>query len=179
MKQTRPQSLLLVDDDRVLRDRLSRAFVDRGYLVDSADSFVSGQKMISEGTYDYAVIDLQLGDGLGTDFLDQLIQVSPQTRAVMLTGYGTIRTAVDAVRKGAVEYLTKPTNADEILEALQSGERKQPGGFPSPTLAQVEWEHMQRVLEKHDGNVTKAAKALGIHRRSLQRKLSKDPGKLQ
>ena len=125
-----------------------------------------------------AVVDLRLPEQSGLDVVRELKAIDPATAIVVLTGYGSIATALESVRLGAVHYLTKPTDADRILAAFERGLARGRAICPSstPSLARVEWEHIQRVLADCDGNVSEAARALGMHRRSLQRKLSKYPG---
>jgi two-component system response regulator RegA len=136
---------------------------------------------LAEETPEYAVVDLRIGEESGLDVIRALVARDPATRIVMLTGYGSIATAVEAMRLGAVHYLTKPADADEILAALQRGQSAQdaePGpSVPSEplSLARAEWEHINRVLVSVSGNISEAARRLGLHRRSLQRKLAKYP----
>jgi two-component system, response regulator RegA len=168
-------TLLVVEDDDTLRERLVRAFKDRGFLAQGAAS-ASDANRLSDEAPEYAVVDLRLGDESGLQVLRTLLAKDPATRIVMLTGYGSIATAVEAMRLGAVHYLTKPADADEILAALQRGEPS----FPTPpgeplSLARAEWEHINHVLMSVSGNISEAARRLGLHRRSLQRKLSKYP----
>jgi two-component system response regulator RegA len=171
--------VLLVEDDAVLRERLARAFAERGYAVQTAADGVGARERVSEAFPDLAVIDLRLPDGSGLEVLRNLLRARPACRALVLTGYGSITTAVEAVHLGAVNYLPKPTDADEILAALVGGETAplaQKAGDPrAPSLGRAEWEHIQRVLAQCGGNISQAARLLGIHRRSLQRKLQKYP----
>ena len=177
-------SLLVVDDDDVLRERLVRAFRDRGY---DAVGVPDGDRALALAAADppeFALVDLRMPGRPGLDVVRELIALDPATQVVVLTGYGSIATAVEAIRIGAKHYLTKPADADEILRALQ-GEtaapaRRRSGAAPSgeletPSLARTEWEHIQRVLADVNGNVSEAARRLGLHRRSLQRKLAKYP----
>lgn len=169
-------TLLVVEDDQWLRERLVRAFQDRGLIARGAAS-VAEALTLSEEAPELAVIDLRVGDESGLDVLRALLQKDPATRVVMLTGYGSIATAVEAMRLGAVHYLTKPADADQILAALSrgsSGESVPAGGEPL-TLARAEWEHINHVLVSVSGNISEAARRLGLHRRSLQRKLAKYP----
>ncbi len=185
---TPTHSILLVDDDEVFRKRLAKAFISRGFNVTEADGKCRALGRIQESTYDYAVIDLALPDGSGLEIVQMLSRQSPDTKCLVLTGYGTISTSVEAIKMGAVHYLTKPAHADKILEALNDRTSPPINNYEDPTalnasaeipsLSQIEWEHINRVLDDCDGNVSKAAKLLGIHRRSLLRKLSKSPGKL-
>jgi two-component system, response regulator RegA len=168
-------TLLVVEDDDTLRERLLRAFADRGFLVQGAASAFEANRLSDEAP-EYALIDLRIGDESGLEVIRMLLAKDAATRVVMLTGYGSIATAVEAMRLGAVHYLTKPADADEILAALQRGQ----AGSPSPpgeplSLARAEWEHINHVLMSVSGNISEAARRLGLHRRSLQRKLSKYP----
>jgi two-component system response regulator RegA len=168
-------SLLLVDDDEALRERLGRAFSRRGYAVTSASTVAEALAAARIDPPELAVIDLKLPDGSGLDVVRELHGLDGATRAVVLTGYGSIATAVEAVRLGAVDYVPKPATADAVLAALHRGAEADAPPLTVPSLARVEWEHIQRVMEHCDGNVSHAAQLLGIHRRSLQRKLAKNP----
>ena len=168
-------TLLLVDDDDVYRQRLSRSFVERGLNVVEASSVEDAAAVLAGGARPtYAVLDVRMPGASGVDALKLLRAESPSTRVVMLTGWGSIANTVEALRLGAVDYLTKPATADEILAALQ-GRPPSNGPTKPPTLDRVEWEHIQRVLTAHDGNVSQTARDLGLQRRSLQRKLAKRP----
>jgi two-component system response regulator RegA len=169
-------SLLVVEDDLHLRTRLVRAFKDRGFAAQGAESMQEALRLSNEAP-EYAVVDLRIGEGSGLEVVRALVAKDPATRIVMLTGYGSIATAVEAMRLGAVNYLTKPADADEILSALRRGERSDAPAPPGETLslARAEWEHINRVLVDVAGNISEAARRLGLHRRSLQRKLSKYP----
>lgn len=169
-------TLLVVEDDEPLRQRLVRAFDERGFLARGAGSAHEALDASEEGP-EYAVVDLRIGDDSGLEVLRELLARDPGTRVVMLTGYGSIATAVEAMRLGAVHYLTKPADADEILRALQRGASD---ALPAPpgeplSLARAEWEHINSVLVSVSGNISEAARRLGLHRRSLQRKLAKYP----
>jgi len=169
-------TLLIVEDDDWLRERLVRAFDERGYLTQAAAS-VSDALRKSDDAPELAVVDLRIGDESGLDVLRALLAKDPATRVVMLTGYGSIATAVEAMRLGAVHYLTKPADADQIVSALQrgaGGSVTPPAGEPL-SLARAEWEHINHVLVSVSGNISEAARRLGLHRRSLQRKLAKYP----
>ena len=176
-----PKKLLLLEDDAVFRERLGEAFTRRGLSVSLAENFSRAKAYLSNDSFDYAVIDLYLPDASGMEFLKALKESCPDCRSVILTGFGTIQTTVEALKLGAVNYLTKPTHADAILQALEqeTPEEVESSDPPDlPTLSQIEWNHIQRVLNECQGNVSKASKVLGLHRRSLQRKLAKYPGKL-
>ncbi|KAB2892608.1 MAG: response regulator transcription factor [Kofleriaceae bacterium] len=176
---TSKPSLLLVDDDEVFRTRMARAFVERGYEVTSAhdhDSAVAHAKIESP---ELAVLDLKMPGKSGLELVKALLEIDPQTKIVVLTGYGSIATAIDAVRLGATYYLQKPADADEILAAFARGQAPPldppETDYRAPSLARAEWEHINRVLSDCGGNISEAARRLGIHRRSLQRKLQKYP----
>lgn len=174
-----PRSILVVDDDDRFRDRLTRALAERGHEVQSARNVDEARKLAQTESPEWAVVDLRMPGPSGMDLVRDLLAIDPATRVVVLTGYGSIATAVEAVKLGAVDYLTKPADADQIVAALEGTTRRtnEGQGDPAevPSLARVEWEHIQRTLNDCNGNVTQAARALGIHRRSLQRKLSKNP----
>ena len=173
------RSLLLVDDDAALRKRLARAFEARGFAVREADGALAALALAREESPELAVVDLRVPDGDGLEVVRALKSIDPTTVVVVLTGYGSIATALEAVRLGATHYLTKPADFDELLAALTrargvADEASRSERAPA-TLARVEWEHIQRVLTDCAGNVSEAARRLGIHRRSLQRKLAKYP----
>lgn len=173
-RETLP-SILLVDDDEVLRERLATAIRARGYEVRTAGSTDEALREVAKESPEMAVLDLKMPGGSGLDLLKELRRADPHTRVLMLTGYGSIATAVEAVREGAVGYLPKPADADEILAALAGTHTAKTPGMETPSLARAEWEHIQRVLTDCGGNISEAARRLGIHRRSLQRKLHKYP----
>lgn len=169
-------TLLLVDDDPLLAATLARAFFARGFLVTIAHDAEQAQRALAEEVPDYAVVDLKIGGESGLALLPRLRAAGPGMRVVVLTGYGSIATAVQAVKLGANEYLTKPTDADAIVAALRA-EAEAGTAVPERPLSpdRLEWEHIQRVLADNRGNVTATAQALGMHRRTLQRKLAKRP----
>ncbi len=181
----RGQSVLVVDDDELLRQQLARAFERRGLDVRVADSFAEAVRQLEQETPELAVVDQKMPDGSGLKLVELIHAADPTTRIVILTGYGSIATAIDAVRLGATYYLQKPADADEILEAFRrdspstdNPEEGSPQSFvQAPSLARAEWEHINRVLSDAEGNISEAARRLGIHRRSLQRKLHKYPPK--
>ena len=179
---TRP-SVLLVDDDERLRSRMSRAFEERGYETQQAEGYDSAIEIASAESTELAVVDLRMPGKSGLEVVKELHRIDPSTKIVVLTGYGSIATALEAMRLGATHYLTKPADVDEVISAFDRGAAETEASPPeageepprTPSLARVEWEHIQRVLTDCDGNITKAAERLGIHRRSLQRKLAKFP----
>jgi two-component system response regulator RegA len=173
------RSLLIVEDDDVLRGRLARAFQERGFEVREASDAKGASELARREPPEYAIVDLRLQSASGLDVVQELARLDATTVIVVLTGYGSIATALEAVRLGATHYLTKPADVDEILagfaRAEGSGDKAPPPTGLTPTLARVEWEHINRVLSDCGGNVSQAARVLGIHRRSLQRKLTKFP----
>jgi two-component system response regulator RegA len=170
--------LLVVEDDEALRGRLVRAFEQRGFEVRAAATADAARSSVAEETPELVVLDLRVGDDNGLDLIPVLKEADPATRIVVLTGYGSIATALEAVRRGATHYLTKPADADEILAAFarDAGETPSSASLLQPmSLDRVEWEHINRVLVECGGNISEAARVLGLHRRSLQRKLAKYP----
>lgn len=168
-------SILVVDDDDVLRSRLEKAFTKRGMTVISAHDFDSAMEQAGEHHPDKAVLDLKMPGKSGLELLREMKAISPETRIVMLTGYGSITNAVEAVKLGAVNYVTKPADADEVLSAFGDEQEANSGQeFPPPSLASAQWEHIQRVLADCNGNISEAARRLDIPRRTLQRKLKKN-----
>lgn len=171
------QSLLYVDDDGVLRERLSRAFATRGLRVFAAASVDEASEHLNVVCPDLALVDLKMPEKSGFEVLKDLQLRSPQTKAIVLTGYGSIANAVEAIQLGALNYVTKPADADQILEAFDQARQKahedESVAFKRPSLAETEWNHIQQVLADCDGNITHAARILDIPRRTLQRKLKK------
>jgi len=172
-------TVLVVDDDAVLRARLVRAFESRGFEARGAGDVETARALAHADSPELAVVDLRMPGGSGLDLVRDLKAADPATNVVVLTGYGSIATAVEAVRLGATHYLTKPADVDDLLAAFARAGRAPdaPAEPPDrvPSLARAEWEHIQRVLDDCGGNVSQAARLLGIHRRSLQRKLAKYP----
>lgn len=182
------RTILIVDDDERLRERLIRAMKDRGLEAHGAPDVESALALARVDSPELAVVDLRMPGRGGLELVRELLAIDPTTRIVVLTGYGSIATAIEAMRLGAVHYLQKPANTDEILAAF---DRPTTAGTPTPqthdvlsdeepphevpSLARVEWEHIQRVMQDCHGNISQAARLLGLHRRSLQRKLMKDP----
>jgi len=170
---------LIVDDDEAFRTRLCRAFELREWEAYAAASGAEALAIARETAPDLAIVDLRLAGESGLDVVKSLRELDATVTILMLTGWGSIATALEAVRQGANHYLTKPVDVDQILAAFQTSRQTTPDDAhpPStvPSLARVEWEHIQRVLTDCAGNVSQAAKLLGLHRRSLQRKLAKYP----
>jgi two-component system response regulator RegA len=173
------RSVLVIDDDETFRNRLVRAFRERGFDARGAPDCATALGWAEADSPEYAVVDLRMPDENGLDVVKRLKAIDPATRVIVLTGYGSIATALEAVRLGATHYLTKPADLDDILAALtrEDGDPSSTPAIPeaAPSLARMEWEHINRVLVECGGNISKAAKILGLHRRSLQRKLSKHP----
>jgi two-component system, response regulator RegA len=168
------RTLLIVDDDEPLCQRLARAMERRGFIVRTADSVASGVAAATELQPVFAVVDLRLADGSGLDVVKALRKYKPNARIVMLTGYGNIATAVAAVKAGAVDYLPKPVDADAVERALLASDTALPPPPEDPMSAdRVRWEHIQRVFEQCDRNVSETARRLKMHRRTLQRILGK------
>lgn len=171
--------VLVVDDDEVFRNRLCRAFAQRKWEAEGAQDGDEALKIARERSPDLVLVDLRMPGKSGLDVVPEMRAIDSSMTIMVLTGYGSIPTAISAMKTGADHYLSKPADADQILAAYDAL-RSEPNSAPKapetvPTLARVEWEHMQRVIADCDGNISQAARLLGIHRRSLQRKLSKYP----
>lgn len=178
MKKHPPSRILVVDDDPVFLDRLAASLRRRGHEVVTAERLDEVVELLPGFVPDCAVIDLRLERESGLEVAEALREHLPEVRILILTGYGSITTAVDAMRLGAVDYLSKPADTDQIETALFSGRKVDlPTGSEAsvPSLERVEWEHMQRVLRDSGGNISATARKLGIERRTLQRKLQKYP----
>lgn len=167
-------SLLLVDDDEPFLRRLARAMEKRGFVPEMAETVAAGKAIATARPPAYAVIDLRLEDGNGLDVVEVLREKRPDSRVVVLTGYGAIATAVAAVKVGATDYLSKPADANDITAALLAADNELPPPPENPMSAdRVRWEHIQRVYELCDRNVSETARRLNMHRRTLQRILAK------
>lgn len=170
--------ILLVDDDVRFRERLAKALGDRGIEVWQAADRDSALEIAASRRIERAILDLRMPGAHGLRVLRELLELHPGAAIVMLTGFFSIATTVDAIRLGARDYLVKPCDADRILSAFEreSGEAEEGElQLETPSLARIEWEHIERVLRECGGNISKAARVLGIHRRTLQYKLSKYP----
>lgn len=172
-------TLLIVDDDETFCEVLAEALTDRGYDVAVAHETVAGIAHARRQDPEFAVVDLRIGQESGLNMVDALHKLDENTRIVMLTGYASVATAIEAIKLGAVHYLTKPANADEILAALfrDEGDASAPISDNPLSVKRLEWEHLQKVLNECDGNISAAARKLRMHRRTLQRKLAKRPVK--
>ena len=168
------KSLLVVDDDLPFRERLSRSMEKKGFEVDSADSFASAVEIIEKQNYNYAIVDMRLTDGSGLELIKKLQIKSPGTKSLLLTGYGNIATAVAAIKSGAIDYLPKPAEVDQIYDALTNSKEVLPPPPENPMTAdRIRWEHIQRVFVQCNRNVSETARRLRMHRRTLQRILNK------
>jgi two-component system response regulator RegA len=168
------RSLLIVDDDKPFLQRFARAMESRGFAVKTAESVAEGLAQVASAPPAFAVVDMRLGDGNGIDVISALKERRPDARGIVLTGYGNIATAVNAVKLGAVDYLAKPVDADDVCAALTAapGQKVVPPENPM-SADRVRWEHIQRVYELCGRNVSETARRLSMHRRTLQRILAK------
>lgn len=171
------KTLLIADDDETYRTRLVRAFEGRGYLARGASDADEALALATEESPEYAVVDLRMPGRSGLELVRELAAIDPTTIIVVLTGYGSIATALEAVRLGATHYLTKPSDVDDIIAAFARKDLPPNTDLElrAPSLARAEWELINRVVTDCGGNISEAARRLGLHRRSLQRKLSKYP----
>ena len=171
--------LLVVDDDPVFRAVLARALSKRGFDVHVAAGLGDALRRLDEGPLDYAVVDLRMPDGSGLVLVETLKRVNPAARIVVLTGFASVATAVEAIKLGAIHYLPKPADADEVVAAFERGAGDASAQVSARPLSvdRLEWEHIQKVLSEHAGNISATARALNMHRRTLQRKLTKRPAR--
>jgi two-component system response regulator RegA len=171
--------ILVADDDVVFAETLARSLARRGFAVEAAHDARAALALAAAHIPDAAVVDLKLAEASGLSLIQPLLDLNPGMRILLLTGYASIATAVEAIKLGATHYLQKPADADAILTAL--GRASGDPGLPLPeapmSVDRLEWEHIQKVLAEHDGNVSSTARALKMHRRTLQRKLAKRPVK--
>jgi two-component system, response regulator RegA len=182
------RTVLVVDDDTLLRNALARGLRGRGFEVATASSYDQALAVAQRAQPDMAILDLRIGDHSGVEVLRALRQIVPSVQAVLMSGYGSIATAVEAMRAGAMNFLPKPATVDEILAALRDELPAMGSGgagsamaahvgpaWQAPSVARTEWEHITRVVSECRGNISEAARRMGMHRRSLQRKLAKQP----
>lgn len=170
--------ILLVDDEDHFRKRLLKAFLRRGFAATSASGFGDAVRKLEKNRFEFAVFDLRMPGKSGLELIRAAKQLQPELKIVVLTGYGSIATATDAIKLGAIYYLPKPADVDDILAAFDrdsDDETVEAMNIPTPSLARAEWEHINRVLADCHGNISAAAKRLNVHRRTLQRKLTKYP----
>lgn len=175
--QEERRTFLVVDDDEVFRTRLVAALAARGFDTQGAADYDQALALAQSDSPEFAVVDLRMPGRSGLDLIRELKSLDPTTVILVLTGYGSIATAVESLRLGALNYLTKPVDVDQVIAAIIRTEdpRDPAKELETPTLARVEWEHIHRVLNDCSGNISQAARLLGLHRRSLQRKLAKFP----
>ena len=168
------KKLLVVDDDLPFRERLSRSMEKKGFEVKTVESFSSASEIIETKSYDYAIVDMRLADGSGLELIKKIQNKSPLTKSLLLTGYGNIATAVAAIKTGAIDYLPKPAEIDQIYDALTNSKEILPPPPENPMTAdRIRWEHIQRVFIQCNRNVSVTARRLRMHRRTLQRILNK------
>jgi two-component system, response regulator RegA len=169
---------LLQDDDADFLEVLARALSKRGFALEAAREYDEALAFIEKREYDYAVVDLKMPGGSGLALVERLKQRNPAARIVVLTGFASVATAVEAIKLGAIHYLPKPADADEIVAAFgrDQGDTGAPVKAQPLSVDRLEWEHIQKVLAENDGNISATAPALNMHRRTLQRKLWKKPG---
>ncbi len=168
------KELMIVDDDLPFRERLSRSMKKKDFIVESFPSFNESLKRIKEKKFDYAIVDMRLNDGSGLELIKKIRQISPKTKSLLLTGYGNIATAVAAIKSGAIDYLPKPAEIDQIYDALTNSKEILPPPPENPMTAdRIRWEHIQRVFVQCNRNVSETARRLRMHRRTLQRILNK------
>ncbi len=168
------KSLLIVDDDNPFRERLARAMEKKGFVVSQAESVKNGIEIVKQKKPAFAVVDLRLGDGNGLQVVKEIQSTNSKSRVIMLTGYGNIPTAVAAIKEGAIDYLAKPADADDVERALLADPNQKAAPPENPMSAdRVKWEHIHRVFELCNRNVSETARRLKMHRRTLQRILSK------
>jgi two-component system response regulator RegA len=175
-----PQSVLIIDDDERFAATLAQALARRGFATHTAHDIRTAMAAVERGSHDAAIVDLRLGDEDGLELVEPLRAGAADMRILVLTGYASIATAVKAIKLGADDYLAKPVTAGTVVAALTRGAAVSPdaalaGGLEPMSPRRLEWEHIQRVLAEHAGNVSATARTLGMHRRTLQRKLAKRP----
>lgn len=168
------KELLIVDDDLLFKERLSKSMEKKGFVVESFSDAKSTSKRILEKNFDFAIVDMRLEDGTGLELIKLIKSINPKTRSLLLTGYGNIATAVASIKSGAIDYLPKPAEIDQIYEALTSSKDILPPPPDNPMTAdRIRWEHIQRVFIQCNRNVSETARRLRMHRRTLQRILNK------
>ena len=168
------KSLLIVDDDLPFRERLSRSMEKKGFVVESFSNFKESSERINSKNFDFAIVDMRLEDGSGLELIKEIKTTNPSTKSLLLTGYGNIATAVAAIKSGAIDYLPKPAEVDQIYDALTNSKNVLPPPPENPMTAdRIRWEHIQRVFIQCNRNVSETARRLRMHRRTLQRILNK------
>ncbi len=173
------KKLLLIDDDVGFCEVLSRALKRKGFDVTDAQSISGAIDQAKESVFEYAVVDLRIGQDSGLTMVKELVSIHSEIKIVVLTGYASIATAVEAIKLGAKQYLTKPADVEDIIAGFghEQGDEQVEASANPMSVKRLEWEHLQKVLQEHDGNISAAARAMDMHRRTLQRKLQKKPVK--
>jgi two-component system response regulator RegA len=168
--------ILIIDDEEHFVQVLSRSLTRLGYMTTTAITAEQAIKTVKQDNFDWISLDLRLGKDSGLDLINQLLSYNPEARIVILTGFASIPTAVEAIKQGAFNYLHKPATVKELLRAFEDSTEEEVAIEASPmSVERLEWEHIQRILHENEGNVSSTARALGMHRRTLQRKLQKHP----
>ena len=168
------KTLIIIDDDTPFRDRLGRSMETKGFIVETFSHYKDSLKRCYDESFDYAIVDMRLEDGSGLELIKKIKELSPDTKSLLLTGYGNIATAVAAIKTGAIDYLPKPAEIDQIYEALTNADEVLPPPPENPMTAdRIRWEHIQRIFILCKRNVSETARRLRMHRRTLQRILNK------
>ena len=168
------KKLIIIDDDTPFRERLGRSMEKKGFFVETFSNYNDGLKNCHDKKYDYAIVDMRLEDGSGLELIKQIKEITPSTKCLLLTGYGNIATAVAAIKTGAIDYLPKPAEIDQIYDALTNSDELLPPPPENPMTAdRIRWEHIQRIFILCKRNVSETARRLRMHRRTLQRILNK------
>ena len=168
------KKLIIVDDDTPFRERLTRSMEKKGFIVENFSNYIDSLNRCNKEVFNYAVIDMRLEDGSGLELIKKIKEISPTTKSLLLTGYGNIATAVAAIKTGAIDYLPKPADIDQIYDALTNSSESLPPPPENPMTAdRIRWEHIQRVFILCKRNVSETARRLRMHRRTLQRILNK------
>ncbi len=170
-------SLLLVDDDEVFCQVMQRALTRRGFQVETCFNIASAEQAAQQTHFNKALVDLKIAQESGLSLIRSLKTINPEIQIIMLTGYSSVSTAVEAIKLGALNYFCKPIDVDEVLKGFGEADlmEEEPTPISTPSLDRIEWEHIQKILQDHQGNISAAARTLGMHRRTLQRKLQKKP----
>lgn len=171
------EAILVVDDDLAFCQVLARALARRGYSVTCCHNIAQAEATCQQQTFAKAVVDLKIAQESGLKLLSCLKSINPALKIVMLTGYSSVSTAVEAIKLGAINYVCKPIEVADLLKAFEDEppQTDEAADFAPPSLDRIEWEHIQKILLEHQGNISAAARAMGMHRRTLQRKLNKRP----
>lgn len=170
-------NLLVVDDDEIFCQVMQRALSRRGFQVEICFDVSSAEHAAQQTHFSKALVDLKIAQESGLSLIRSLITINPNMQIIMLTGYASVPTAIEAIKLGALNYFSKPIDIDEVLKGFVESDlmEEEPTPISIPTLDRVEWEHIQKILNDHQGNISAAARSLGMHRRTLQRKLQKRP----